>query len=268
MIKIKQLTFVLLILAIVYLLVNWVLIVGEIMVKNRNTAFLKDASTVFLGTLFTALFLIIGNFISRVWDRRKRHRNALVKMEYNLMHLMNVNQDNIFILNNFIAAIDAGALYNINFKYLDIDKDILTELGNVDFINDVFKFNTDTYRIDESLRSMEKYYNEFKSSFLEKNIDRQTFDHNVSGEFKNNLVLLKKSMNALDGKIEVISAKSVVLFRLDETLLDWVISIFSIRNHYAVKFEELWKKRLVILKKEREESRKKSSKELEDIFKG
>ncbi|MFW5884782.1 MAG: hypothetical protein ACOCUF_00920 [Patescibacteria group bacterium] len=229
---------------------------GEIMI---------DVGSAFLGAIFAFLFLLLQRLLSKIYQRKSKNLNAIVRLEQQLNEFLSINNDNIFILGDFIKAVENKYLYNINFKKIEIDRKIILDLNDINFRNEVFDLHISVYKVVESLKSIEEYYNEFKQAHLNGIINKETFEFNTGEKFLIDLKFLKKSTENLDEKLEAIMSKTQVLFDYNETLLFKIIRKFSTRKYNSEKFVQDYKNRLQKIKKDRKESVKKSKKEIDAI---
>ncbi|TAL14783.1 hypothetical protein EPN95_01745 [Patescibacteria group bacterium] len=64
-----------------------------------------------LGALIAFGLVLIRDWIGKVFERKKKHYDALVRLESQLQDQGGVIHDNIYQLSPFIDALERGALY-------------------------------------------------------------------------------------------------------------------------------------------------------------
>ncbi|MCL4363803.1 hypothetical protein M1328_01030 [Patescibacteria group bacterium] len=124
----------------------------------------------FLGAFAALLFLPITNIISRIVKRRVQHYNSLVLLETQLNEMIGIIKDNIYLIPAFKKAIINGNIYWSLLRTIPLDKTHLTNLADIELINDVFEFFYDTRKINDDVENLNKGYDELKNAFIEKNI--------------------------------------------------------------------------------------------------
>jgi hypothetical protein len=224
-----------------------------------------DIGSAFLGAIFAFLFLLLQRFLGKIYQRKIKNLNALVQLEQQLNEFFAINNDNIFSLRDFIEAVKHKNLYCINFKLTEIDRKIMLDLVDINFRNEVFDLHISVYKTNESLKSIEKYYNEFKQSFLNGLISKENFDFNTGEKFLKDLKFLKKSAENLDNKLENLMSKTQVMFHYNESFLFKVIRKLSTKNCNSKKFLEEQEKWLEKIKKDRKDLKQKSKRQIDAI---
>jgi hypothetical protein len=145
---------------------------------------------------------------------------------------------------------------------LDIDRDLLLDVKNLDYVNDMFEFNVDISKINQTIPIIVDGYNELKKSLLEGNINKATFDSNTQRFLYPNLLFLKATLEDMDKKTEILMAKNKTLYKSSILTIDWFLELFTHTERYPNNFEVKWRKELVRLQKDRLENVQKSQKEI------
>jgi len=261
----KKLFTVLGLFALVYFITYWSLFAVDVLKMNQQSDYIKGVLGAFLGALFAFLFFIASKFLGNIYKNSIEHRNALVNLEYSLSRFMAINYDNIFLINALIKSIDTNILNSPNFTPLDIDESIMSKLKNIDMVNDVHNLYIDIYKQNHSLKTISDFYNEFREMLLKKEINLATFNTNIKGKFKDDLIEVIKRLQAMDKNFEIISSKCVVLLNEDEYAITWLIGLLAVKRSYPKNFDDLCKEELKILQKGRSENYRKSLDEIESL---
>jgi hypothetical protein len=263
---IKKILILVAVLLFVYYSILWLLFTFETISENNDSDYVKGTISAFMGALFAFVLYGFGVLIGKIYTRTLKHVNAIALLGLQLNHLLEINNDNIRILSNFVTAIDKGTLCMVNLKRYELDESILRELGNIEFSNEVFNFKVDIYKNNESIATITSYYNDLKKHLLDQRIDREIFDLNIKNA-KNDLIFLKNALEEFDQKTEKLIAKSQAMFEFDEPILFWIIRTLAIKGHRSKKFNTFYKKRLSIFRISRQQKLEESIKEIEKIKK-
>lgn len=250
---------------LVYIMTYWSLFTVNILRENQNSDYIRGVLGAFLGALFAFLFFIGGKFLGKIYKNSVEHINGLVRLEYDLSKFMAVNYDNIFLVDSLIESIDKNILNSLHFSLLETNEDILVKLKNIDIINDVHILYIDIYKQNNSLQIVSDFYNEFRKMLIKNEISMETFNFNIKGKFREDLLVMKKSLQALDKKLEIVSSKCIVLANRDQFTITWLVGLFTADRKYPKNFNILYNKQLKILQKGRDENYKKSLSEIEKI---
>lgn len=240
------------------------LLVGfETLQNSKDADDFRDLISAFLGALFAFFFVVIGSFFQRIHENSNQHRNALVKVEYDMTLAMTINSDNTFALTSLIESIDQGVLNFLSYGEIPINRELLAQLKNIDIVNDLNDLYIDIFKEQQNLENVVRFYEGLRERLIDGKINQATFLSNVRGQFQKDLKDLKKRLDVLDKKIEIISSKSAILIKCDESVITWLISIFAVKKNYSKGFDKLVEKRLLALRKERQGRLKESLEEFE-----
>jgi hypothetical protein len=118
----------------------------------------------FLGAFFAFLFVRLGNAMSRIYERAQKHHTALVKLEHYLNQLLGEVDDNIYLARKFAESLSPPVQNGVvrisgnRLFPLEVRRDLLLELMNLDLINDLFVLLTSIRKLDSSLRTVNSTY--------------------------------------------------------------------------------------------------------------
>ncbi len=218
-----------------------------------------------MGAFFASLFLIIERLFEKIYLRNKKHRNALVKIEYTLNEYLSINYDNIALLEGFIKSIEKGYVNVSHFTKLEINREILLDLYNIDLINDFHALNIEIYKDNESIETVSSWYNKINESFLDRKMNKESRDININ-QILENYKKLKIFLKLLENNIIIVQAKVRVLLHEQESAIDWFIKIISHKEHYPDNFDKKFKEEIKKVKEKIEQNTKASKKEIDNIL--
>ncbi|MDP1760095.1 MAG: hypothetical protein Q8L01_01395, partial [Candidatus Woesebacteria bacterium] len=238
---------------------------GNKILIEKDSNFITNGVGAFAGAFFAFLFLIVERLLEKIYLRNKKHRNALVKIEYTLQEYLSINYDNIFLLEGSIGSMEKGYVNVGHFIKLEINREILLDLYNIDLINDFHTLNTETYKDNESLETVSSWYNKINESFLDAKMNIESRDINIK-QILENYKKLKLFLESLEKSIITVQAKVRVLLQEQESAIDWLIKIISHKEHYPNNFDKKVKEEIEKVKEEIEQSTKASKKEIDNIL--
>lgn len=125
--------------------------------------FFKNISAPFWGAFFAFMFVVIASFVKRMYDRKLRHYNALVKMEIRLNDNFSTIDHNrvaldIYIKNLKLAAGNQCILSpNSLYDFLILEEQLM-DLGSKSIINELFKYNAFLTKINIDFMTYRKAY--------------------------------------------------------------------------------------------------------------
>lgn len=232
---------------------------------EKDSNFMASGVGAFMGAFFAFLFLVFGKLFAEIYSRNKKHRNALVEVEYTLNEYLGINHDNIFLINGFIEAISKNFICTNHFTKLEIDKSVLLNLYNIDLINDLHTLNMDIYKANESLETISSWYNKINETFLDQRMLKGDYDLNLKQ-------ILKKFRTAkifsefLDEKIIITQAKIRVLLK-ERSMVHWFVSKFiSHREHYPKNFDKKYHEEVKEVKAEIKRNTEASKREIDGLL--
>ncbi|MDO8413935.1 MAG: hypothetical protein Q7S51_09135 [Gallionellaceae bacterium] len=148
----------------------------------------------FAGAFFAYLFVRFGDALKKVYDRKETNHTALVKLQHYFNDCLNTTGDNVFIVKNCVDCFTDERLtsaevpiYMNNFQQYFINRDVVTQLTNVDFLNEVYSLNMSLHKMNDSLATIDRSYSQLRESYLAKNIDVGTYKTNAQ-KYRNRCV--------------------------------------------------------------------------------
>ena len=198
----------------------------------------------FSGAFFAFLFMSVTSAGNKLFERRLKHRNAIVRLEWVLNSFLEIIDCNCLHIDECIKAFQNERLFILNFRDFSVEKTIGDDLLNIDLKNDVMSLTIDTDRLNADYSSVKQYAHPDI-------IKRQTQD------VINSLKTLRDGHIKIDEEMEILMAK--VRFILSKpSLLDRIIMLFSKAEKYPRNIQQGIEKELAQVKKERNDTQEKS----------
>jgi hypothetical protein len=170
----------------------------------------------FCGAFFAFIFIKIEDYLSRISKRKRQNYNALVLLEYMGNENLSIAHDDIFVADDMINSAtltQSTSVPHINFNNfydLIIRSELLSELMNIDFINECMFLNIHARKINSSLAAIMKSYDQMNGGIFANTIQFPVYLQNVS-DFANRLGQMKKVIEGfLDDDMKMIATARVL----------------------------------------------------------
>lgn len=218
----------------------------------------------FTGAFFAFLFFLLAEILSKASERIRKHYNAIVKIEHCSNDYLNYISDNRFLFKNFIIALKKGSIYINRFLLLPIEKDITLELLDLPLINRIFSFNTSVRKMNNSIETINNWYDEIKGAYLKGRINKSIYKKNTE-----NLITELQDLDGFLISLEEKTKNIVALVRIlleDKPFAIRIVHLFSRDKSLKISDERIIseKKKLNL---EIEKRAKESRKEIEEVLK-
>lgn len=229
-----------------------------------NSEFIIKGTEAFFGAFTAYLFVRIGEFFTRRYDRLIKHHNALVTLDIQLNELVGIINENLFSIKHFQKAILSGNIYWGELNQLPIDKSHLTSLYDITIINEVFRYFYNVRVLNEDISNLQRGYQELKSAYVQKQINITNYVQNAQ-LISENLSLYEKFLEHNLEMLKRLIARVRIQIKRDEPLGAKImkLSYFSSGKYISEKDID---KELSALTKEIAEVSEKSRKEKDDIL--
>lgn len=262
----KKLFFTLGFIFLVAVIFFFVFSMGKKIFVELDSDYILPSVSAFMGAFFAFLFLIIGQWFSRIYSRHGKHRNALVKLEYSLNEDAAITNRNIAVLKGLGKMLNTLPIMSMTtFGKIEVDRSILLELKNIDLINDLFKLNLDRDASNQTLHQITSWYNEVRRDYIDRRFGKDPLQQILANWKKDNLDVSLKFLELFQEKIKGMLSKVRVLLK-SESFLDWLIKITSRKQNYPKNFNELLEKEKKLLDEEFEKVTAASKKEIQELF--
>lgn len=218
----------------------------------------------FAGAFFAFLFLRLGEFLTKLYERQVKHYNSLVNLETQLNEIGGVVHDNLYVIPKFIQAIKSGHVYFNNLHTLNVDKRHYEDLYNISLINELFSYNYHLRKANDDIGTLTSGYQEIKNAFIQKNISLE--DYKVNTEIlSENLAYLEKFLVHLKDETVTLIALVRIHMKHDQPLGAKLMGQFLKSLKYVPEENDI-KIEVKKIQNEIKDSEKKSRDQLEKIF--
>ncbi|KKU06544.1 MAG: hypothetical protein UX10_C0029G0009 [Candidatus Magasanikbacteria bacterium GW2011_GWA2_45_39] len=218
----------------------------------------------FAGAFFAFLFLRLGEFLTKVYERQVKHYNSLVNLEVQLNEIGGIIHDDLYILPPFIKTIKLGHVYFNNLHTLKIDRNHYENLCNLALLNELFSYNYQIRKINDDIETMSSGYQDIKNALIQRNITPQEYKVNAD-VLSENLEYIRLFLVNFQEKTINLIARIRIHIKHDQPLGARLMRPFISAVRYKLKEEDI-KKETKMLKLEIEESVKKSSADIKKIL--
>ncbi|HHT9127438.1 MAG TPA: hypothetical protein ACFYEE_01610 [Candidatus Wujingus californicus] len=171
----------------------------------------------FVGAFFAFIFVRLGEALTRIYERKARHYNALIRLEHYFNYILNTLNENIFIIEHFRKVfsdevIDRGEtpLFASRLHDIPFSKEDVIDLANLTFANAVFNFNVKVAKMNNSMASTNRSYELFSSAFVDGKTNPDSYIANVKRH--------KERLSELQGFIEETKEDSIRLLARSRVL--------------------------------------------------
>ncbi|MFH1162317.1 MAG: hypothetical protein V1696_03545 [Candidatus Jorgensenbacteria bacterium] len=227
----------------------------------------------FSGAFFAFLFVKIEDYLTRIRTRKKQNYNALVRLEYIGNENLSIAHDNLFTADDIIRTSNitkSSQQVQINFNRFEdlvIRNDLLSELLNIDFINLCFILNIDARKINSSLESIMRSYDQINSGVFNRTMSLDNYLENLSG-FIARLFQMKKMITGfIEDNITMIATAKVLTKYEKPRFTKFLMVILRNKNKSLSALTEEIEAEKKILKSQIEEISKKSKQRIDDLLK-
>lgn len=217
----------------------------------------------FFGAFFAFIFVRVGDAIKRYYDRRFKYHDALVRLEHYLNDVAVRIHDNIYLADGFIDVVAPGVAEGGIIKAsgnrlasISFDREVLLDLTNLDLVNELFVFQVDIRKLNDSLESLARQYERALSSLGRPNQDVVEYRLNVERVIEG-MQLLRGGLLQMYDEALVLLAKVRLLAR-DLPFLAWFMQLL-VRTRYRHDFQGKVERELEQLREELEQSRLQSA---------
>lgn len=213
----------------------------------------------FFGAFFAFMFVRVGDAIKRYYDRRFKNHDCLVHLEHYLNDVASRIDDNIYLADGFInvvapSVIEGGIIKASGNRLTSIpfDRELLLGLTNLDLINDLFAFQVNVRKVNDSAETLARQYDRAISYLAGSNKDVIEYRLNAERALEGMRFLRVGLSQAYDEAL-VLLAKIRLLAR-DLPFLAWLMRLFT-RTRYSRDFEKKVQVERERLREEMEQSK-------------
>lgn len=139
-----------------------------------NNYFMSNiAGAAFWGAFFSFLFVKAGGTLERFIERKRKHYNMLVRLEYTINEYLTATSFNLSNLDGLFKSIIKTRESKIiivqyfGLKQYKLDREILLGLQDVDLINDVFNMYVDLDYLNDNHATILEMYADMRCRYLD-----------------------------------------------------------------------------------------------------
>jgi hypothetical protein len=108
-------------------------------------------------------------------------------------------------------ATEEVPIYMNSFHQYQINKDLVVQLTNVEFLNEVFSLNVTLRKMNDSLATLDGTYSQLRDAYLAKSVDVQTYKANAL-RYRDRAVEIKGFLMQLkDDLIRLLAVTSILM---------------------------------------------------------
>ena len=207
---------------------------------------------VLLGGLLSWLLFLFDKY----FERRRKHFNALVAVEYAISENLDTSSTNLSQMETFHQTLKDKQFSIPSFKEFNLPKNTIYDLQSQKFINDVFELCLDMERVNRDMLGLFSRYQRVLDRVSALDINNRNGDAfneyavNANGMATDLSRVVKFAKNLDGGMVEVL-AKSRVLSRHRPRVIDTLIAYLSKGDTLPGSFSEQVLTEKTIIEKER-----------------
>jgi len=177
----------------------------------------SEVISAFFGAFFAFLFIKFGDAMSKLYERRAKHYNALVKLEFDLNKVIFVTNINSLIFNDYKNTFKNAReinkiVYNpLQLQLFKFNDSLMMELFGANIINKVLNYNFDIESINIELETLNSYYKQLIETSMS-NLSVDTYLVNIS--------VIEKKVDILDQELKNINRQAEDLLILSRVLMN------------------------------------------------
>lgn len=230
-----------------------------------QTQLFVGGASAFAGAFFVFLFLRLAEFFTKLYQRKVRHYNSLILLETQIMEIGGIINDNLYSISQINKAFESDNVPFNRLRPLLIDSSHYENFYDLTIKNVLFSYNYKLRQTNDDIEGILKILDYFNSALIQKNIEYTEYKRRIDPLVKQ-LRLIYAFLLDLQSETISLSARIRVQIRLDKPLGTKLMSIFlrskgSNINNFEIQKEE------EVIKKEIEEARITSLKEIEAVVK-
>ena len=220
---------------------------------TNEPAYTGTIISAFAGAFFAFIFIRLSDILTRYYDRKKIHFNALVLLQHTCNDYLTVFDDNLFLVRDFkekaekIIDKNMPIIYPSKFLKADINKKIQIDLSNLDLINKLVSFNTNLFKMNTSIDTLNSTYESINTSFAEEKLNFEGYKQNVQFILSKTQELDTFLEKGAEEAIEIFATARVLCH--DMPFLTWLLKALS-RNSLSSSQAKKIEKEIPILKEE------------------
>jgi hypothetical protein len=185
---------------------------------RRDPETLRAFYGAFFGALFAFGSLLLGLLVRRMYGRFLRNYDGLVRVQHHMNDAMDRILDNLHevgaFTKTFKAATEDSDVTLLANRFIEIPTypEVLLDLLNIDFINELGQFNIDVRKANDHMAILNRSHDAIQGAVLQRSIDPNRYKWNLKsmvGEVRK----LEERLTKLDIDVKRLFASGQVLIR-------------------------------------------------------
>jgi len=237
---------------------------------NDNQAFeiAKLLTSAFAGAFFAYLFIRFADRGKSRKEKYKTNRRSLSKIQLIGNENCNLLSGTLFNIEQILNVIKLAREKSQNpfttnrLMPITIDKDILLDLRNDDFINDYFSYTVLVEKHNSDVNSINNFHDSMKMARLTGQISPENYKENMQRLGENIKLFESFCIDSLE-RTQIIIAKSRVLLKEESSLIRKLFK--KTYKGYNKDFDRKSKAELLLLKEEIRKTQEQSKKDIDEV---
>jgi uncharacterized protein YjiS (DUF1127 family) len=203
--------------------------------------YLFETYAAFAGAFFAYIFLRFAETMGKLYERRTKHYEAIVRLERMASRLLDDIGTDLYEIDQIVSIHDASTkagqitVTGNRPKPLEYDNTLLYDLHNLDLINEIFSYYRQIERFNSDIIGLAAIYDFFKDAYVQDQTHRDNYLRNFA-LYVSRLKEVRPHLQQLLDKTKRLSAISILRGQRDRPGLNRLISIF-IRRRNEKSFE-------------------------------
>lgn len=195
----------------------------------------------FFGACFAFLAVRLQDWLTRIYECQVKNYNALVSLQYvfyTILDTIVINKFDIEKIKELRKSLsqdnDIAISYNRP-STIPFSPELLINLSNLDYINDLFGYNSTINRLNVSIENLNKSYDEIRSAVLQGNLDQKNYKTNLASYIERAIELHKFLVEA-EKQTKELAAGERVLAR-SKPFFFYITRLF-VNRRYGKNFQK------------------------------
>ena len=245
---------------------------------SQNIEYRKETMDVllssFCGAAFAFIFIRVTEYLNAYYDRLKRNRNCLVKIQYILNDVYEAINNNLFVAETLVEMLTKYTPQNPifpitpnRFVKIEYDQTILSELLDTAYINELSTFFYNVNRLNMTMRDWNVLYDMQCQSVLKQVDSTGMAQVNIETikNLKSGIDTINKFLIARENGLQSVLASNKVFTDATNLFFTQIVCWMYKRKNIS-NFEEKRQTALMDLKKQVAEQSKKNEEEIKKII--
>lgn len=193
---------------------------------DTSSFYITSGIAAFMGAFFAFLFIRLATFLDKISEREKESYNERVFLDRYFNYTQNAINHNIYLMDNFIKALNSGKLFLHDINEVQIRYEALIKLRDLNFINKLFTVLEDLKKLNDDIKTTNNWNNELRTSLIRGHLVLEKYKIEAAG-FANAILTLKIfSENLFNNKLPDLIAENRIFLKKNVTILSKTLNFF------------------------------------------